>query len=63
MMDAIDGLGTYAYLHAARAYALAELGAIGAARDAYREAIACSPNDPERRLLERKLADLPADTG
>ncbi len=63
MMDAIDGLGTYAYLHAARAYALAELGAIGAARDAYREAIACSPTDPERRLLERKLADLPADTG
>jgi RNA polymerase sigma-70 factor (ECF subfamily) len=63
MMDAIDGLGTYAYLHAARAYALAELGAVGAARDAYREAIACSPTDPERRLLERKLADLPADTG
>ena len=63
MMDAIDGLGTYAYLHAARAYALAELGAIGAARDAYREAIACSPTDPERRLLERKLADLPADAG
>jgi RNA polymerase sigma-70 factor (ECF subfamily) len=63
MMDAIDGLGTYAYLHAARAYALSELGAIGAARDAYREAIACSPTDPERRLLERKLADLPADAG
>jgi RNA polymerase sigma-70 factor (ECF subfamily) len=63
LMDAIEGLENYAYLHAARAHALSELGAVGAAKDAYREAIACSPTAPERRLLERKLADLPAEAG
>jgi RNA polymerase sigma-70 factor, ECF subfamily len=51
-------LDDYRYLHATRAELLGRLGRTDEARDAYRRALALVHDDAERRLLERKLAEL-----
>jgi RNA polymerase sigma-70 factor (ECF subfamily) len=53
-------LGDYRYWHATRGELLRRLGRTGEARDAYRRALALVHDDAERRLLERRLAELDA---
>ena len=52
----LDG---YRYLHSTRAELLRRSGRLEEARDAYARAIELALSDPERRLLRRRLADLP----
>jgi RNA polymerase sigma-70 factor (ECF subfamily) len=52
----LDG---YHYLHAARAELLARLDRVDEARAAYARALELVHAEPERRLLERRLAELP----
>ena len=52
------GLDDYRYLHSARAEMLRRLGRMPEARDAYRRAIALTGDDAERRLFQRRLAEL-----
>jgi RNA polymerase sigma-70 factor, ECF subfamily len=56
----MDGLALddYHYLHSTRGELLRRLGRTAEARDAYRRALALVHDDAERRLLERKLAEL-----
>ena len=55
-------LDDYRYLHSTRGELLRRLGRTDEARDAYRRALALVHDDAERRLLERRLAELgPAD--
>jgi len=56
----VDGLAIedYPYLHATRGELLRRLGRTDEARDAFERALAMAPSDPERRLLERRLAEL-----
>jgi RNA polymerase sigma-70 factor (ECF subfamily) len=56
----VDGLQIedYHYLHATRGELLRRLGRTAEAGDAYRRALALVHDDAERRLLERRLADL-----
>jgi RNA polymerase sigma-70 factor (ECF subfamily) len=56
----VDGLALdeYRYLHATRGELLGRLGRTAEARAAYGRALALVHDDAERRLLERKLADL-----
>jgi RNA polymerase sigma-70 factor (ECF subfamily) len=56
----VDGLalGDYRYLHATRAELLRRLGRAEEAGAAYRRALAVTEDGPERRLLERRLAEL-----
>jgi len=51
-------LADYHYLHATRGELLRRLGRTADARDAYRRALALVHDDAERRLLERRLAEL-----
>jgi RNA polymerase sigma-70 factor, ECF subfamily len=51
-------LDDYLYLHTTRAELLRRLGQIEDARDAYRRALTLVHDDAERRLLERRLAEL-----
>jgi RNA polymerase sigma-70 factor, ECF subfamily len=51
-------LDDYRYLHSTRADLLRRLGRTAEARDAYRRALALAGDDAERRLLERRLAEL-----
>jgi RNA polymerase sigma-70 factor (ECF subfamily) len=51
-------LEDYRYLHSTRAELLRRLGRVAEARDAYRRAITLAHDDAERRLLERRLAEL-----
>jgi RNA polymerase sigma-70 factor (ECF subfamily) len=62
IVDRLD-LDQYRYLHATRGELLRRLGRTEEARDAYRRALALVHDDAERRLLERRLAELgrPAD--
>ncbi len=55
-----DGLGLedYRYLHATRGELLRRLGRTAAARAAFSRALALVHDDAERRLLERRLAEL-----
>ena len=55
-----DGLelDDYHYLHSTRAELLRRLGRTAEARDAYRRALALVHDDAERRLLERRMAEL-----
>ena len=48
----------YRYLHSTRGELLRRLGRTDEARAAYRRALELSPDDAERRLLERRLAEL-----
>jgi RNA polymerase sigma-70 factor (ECF subfamily) len=56
----VDGLALddYRYLHATRGELLRRLGRADEARDAYRRALGLVHDDAERRLLERRLAEL-----
>jgi RNA polymerase sigma-70 factor (ECF subfamily) len=56
----VDGLelGDYRYLHATRGELLRRLGRADEARDAYGRALALAHDEVERRLLERRLAEL-----
>jgi RNA polymerase sigma-70 factor (ECF subfamily) len=54
------GLEEYRYLHATRGDLLQRLGHTDEARHAYRRALELVHDDAERRLLERKLAELDA---
>jgi RNA polymerase sigma-70 factor (ECF subfamily) len=51
-------LEDYRYLHSTRAELLRRLGRVPEARDAYRRAITLAHDGAERRLLERRLAEL-----
>jgi RNA polymerase sigma-70 factor, ECF subfamily len=59
-LDALAGvaLEDYRYLHATRGELLARLGRSAEARQAYRHALSLTGDDAERRLLERKLAQI-----
>jgi RNA polymerase sigma-70 factor (ECF subfamily) len=59
-LDIVEGLPLedYRYLHSTRGELLQRLGRTDEARDAYRRALALVHDDAERRLLERKLAEL-----
>jgi RNA polymerase sigma-70 factor (ECF subfamily) len=54
------GLEDYRYLHATRGELLRRLGRTDEARDAYARALALAGDAAERRLLERRLAQLGA---
>jgi RNA polymerase sigma-70 factor (ECF subfamily) len=51
-------LDDYRYLHSTRAELLSRLGRTAEARDAYHRALELVHDDSERRLLERRLAEL-----
>jgi RNA polymerase sigma-70 factor, ECF subfamily len=57
MVDGLD-LDDYRYLHATRGELLRRLGRTDEARQAFGRALALAHNDAERRLLERRLAEL-----
>jgi RNA polymerase sigma-70 factor (ECF subfamily) len=61
ILDALETAGDLAehhLLHAARADLLARLGRTREARQAYSRALGVVANEPERRLLERKMGAL-----
>jgi RNA polymerase sigma-70 factor (ECF subfamily) len=58
VIDAVEGLDGYPYLHSARADLLRRLERSDEARDAYRRALDLTENAAERRFLERRLAEL-----
>ncbi len=66
-LDLIDSLAArseisdYHLLHAARARLLQQLGKTGEARAAYQAALGAVAPEPERRLLERRLRELPSE--
>jgi RNA polymerase sigma-70 factor (ECF subfamily) len=64
-LDIVDGLALedYRYLHSTRGELLRRLGRTEEARDAYRRALSLVHDDAERRLLERRLAELGTATG
>jgi RNA polymerase sigma-70 factor (ECF subfamily) len=64
-LEIVDRLALedYRYLHSTRGELLRRLGRTAEARDAYRRALALVDDDAERRLLERRLAELGATTG
>jgi RNA polymerase sigma-70 factor, ECF subfamily len=59
-LEIVDRLALedYRYLHSTRGELLRRLGRTTEARDAYRRALALAHDDAERRLLERRLAEL-----
>jgi len=57
IVDSLE-LDDYRYLHATRADLLGRLRRLEEARSAYARALALVHDDAERRLLERKLAEL-----
>jgi RNA polymerase sigma-70 factor (ECF subfamily) len=57
IVDSLD-LGNYRYLHATRGELLRRLGRDAEAEQAYRRALDLVHDDAERRLLERRLAEL-----
>jgi RNA polymerase sigma-70 factor (ECF subfamily) len=61
-LDIVEGLGLddYRYFHSTRGELLYRLGRVEAARDAYEQALALVHDRAERRLLERRLAELRA---
>ena len=58
IVDRLTGLADYRYLHSTRAELLRRLGRVHEACDEYRRAIALAPDDAERRLFERRLAEI-----
>jgi len=66
LLDALErggDLATYHLLPAARAELLTRLGRRGEAAGAYRRALELVTNEPERRFLERRLAEAEAAAG
>jgi RNA polymerase sigma-70 factor (ECF subfamily) len=57
LVERLD-LGDYRYLHATRGELLRRLGRDDEAREAYRRALTLVHDDAERRLLERRLAEV-----
>jgi RNA polymerase sigma-70 factor (ECF subfamily) len=59
-LEIVEGLALddYLYLHSTRAELLRRLGRAEAARDAYGRALELVEDEPERRLLERRLAEI-----
>jgi RNA polymerase sigma-70 factor, ECF subfamily len=57
IVDRLD-LDDYRYLHSTRGELLRRLGRTAEARDAYRRALTLVHDEAERRLLERRLAEL-----
>ena len=64
-LDIVDRLALedYRYLHSTRGELLRRLGRTTEAREAYRRALALVQDNAERRLLERRLAELEEATG
>jgi RNA polymerase sigma-70 factor (ECF subfamily) len=62
IVDRLD-LEEYRYLHSTRGELLRRLGRTEEARQAYGRALALVRDDAERRLLERRLAELGPATG
>jgi RNA polymerase sigma-70 factor, ECF subfamily len=62
IVDGLD-LADYHYLHATRGELLRRLGQTGEARAAYQQALELVHDDAERRLIERRLADIPNEEG
>jgi RNA polymerase sigma-70 factor (ECF subfamily) len=60
IVDRLTGLKDYAYLHSTRAELLRRAGRTADARGAYHTAIGLAHDDAERRLFERRLAELSA---
>jgi len=58
LINAIDGLDGYHLLHAARADLLRRLDRPGEAAASYGRALELVASDPERRFLERRLAEV-----
>jgi RNA polymerase sigma-70 factor (ECF subfamily) len=58
LIDAVDGLGGYQPLHAARADLLRRLGRDEKATEAYRRALELTANPVERRFIEARLTML-----
>ncbi|HKO29218.1 MAG TPA: sigma-70 family RNA polymerase sigma factor [Solirubrobacteraceae bacterium] len=58
LLDRLD-LDNYRYYHSTRADMLRRLGRVDDARAAYARALELTEPGPERRFLERRLADLP----
>ena len=58
LVDRLD-LETYPYLHSTRAEVLGRLDRVEDARTAYGRALELVHSEPERRFLERRLAELP----
>jgi RNA polymerase sigma-70 factor (ECF subfamily) len=58
LIDALGGLDSYPYLHAARADMLRRGGRMDDASRAYRRALELTANDAERRFLTGRLAEL-----
>ena len=58
LIDGIKDLGNYHLTHAARADLLRRLGRAREARDAYQRALKLAQQEPERRFLERRIAEL-----
>jgi RNA polymerase sigma-70 factor (ECF subfamily) len=58
LIAAINGLDEYHLLHAARADLLRRLGRRPEAAEAYRQALALTPNPVERAFLERRLSEV-----
>jgi RNA polymerase sigma-70 factor (ECF subfamily) len=57
LADGLD-LDGYPYLHSTRAALLRRLGREDEARSAYRRALELVHSEPERRFIERRLAEL-----
>jgi RNA polymerase sigma-70 factor, ECF subfamily len=57
LVDGLD-LDAYQYLHSTRAELLRRLGRTGDSRAAYQRAIELASAEPERRFLQRRLAEL-----
>jgi len=57
LLQGLD-LDAYHYLHATRGELLRRLDRVEEARDAYGRALELVPSEPERRFLERRLAEL-----
>jgi RNA polymerase sigma-70 factor, ECF subfamily len=57
LVERLD-LDRYHYLHSTRAELLRRLGRVEDARAAYDRALKLVQSDPERRFLERRMAEL-----
>jgi RNA polymerase sigma-70 factor (ECF subfamily) len=58
LLDGLEELDGYAYLHAARADLLRRLGRYDDAAESYRNALALTDNAPERAFLEGRLEEV-----
>jgi RNA polymerase sigma-70 factor, ECF subfamily len=59
-LELLDGLPLdgYRYLHSTRGELLRRSGRVGEAREAFARALELADSEPERRLLQRRIAEL-----